>query len=488
MLLALLCAPAVGFAQDGGATAPADQSDYSTWGDLRWIGSYVSDFPVDADGTTPGQTLWLDQRLRAGVGADYGTWGWQIEADVLTGQLAGPTWDLGSLDERHRDEHGALTLDGLMPRKAFVKGQVGHVELKGGLMTSHWGLGLLANDGDHEPLFGRTDLGDRVFRAQATWMPAPTAHGQDVFAAAADLVLEDGTASLYRNQWATQGILAALHVTPKHGQHGVYVVFRQQWNRDTARTLTVGVADGFFDEPVPVGQWKGRIAGEAVGIVGSTDSATTYASPQRTGVLQGGAVLHASLTCPCDHFHAHLIAGYASGDANVDDKWNREFTFNSNYDVGLVLFDQVQGGIDARTYQQLSDPTMAGQAPDGADQLVREGAVHGATFVQPAVQFTGIQDVDLRVGGLFAWSSGPYASPWYSFRNGGVATNPYDVPTPGPYLGTEVDWAVSYAHAVYETLTPSIGVQGGHLFPGPALQGIDKPVISHLMATARLRW
>ena len=57
------------------------------------------------------------------------------------------------------------------------------------------------------------------------------------------------------------------------------------------------------------------------------------------------------------------------------------------------------------------------------------------------------------------------------------------------YLGTELDWSVGYGHDVYDGLTPSFTVQGGHLFVGPALQGPEGPqVVYHVMAIARLRW
>ena len=45
---------------------------------------------------------------------------------------------------------------------------VGSVAVQSGITTSHWGLGLIANDGNHDQLFARTDYGDRVFRTAAS--------------------------------------------------------------------------------------------------------------------------------------------------------------------------------------------------------------------------------------------------------------------------------------------------------------------------------
>ncbi len=474
----LFSAPA--FAQDG---------PFSTSGDLRWIGTLQDDFEVDAEGTTPGQRAWLSQRVRAGLVASFGAWGFEVEGDALTGQLAGDTWSLGDVDLKLRDQHAALGWRGLRARKALVRGVVGDVLLEGGLTTSHWGLGLLANDGAHDTLFGRTDFGNTVLRGRATWMPSSQAPGrtQSTLTGAVDLVMNDGIADIWQEQYAFQAIVAGLQSTARGGEHGFYTVFRQQWFRREERTLTVGVFDVYADHPVSLGDWTLRLRGEALAIVGSTDRATTYNSPIRTGVFQYGASGQATLVAPGEQFRFHVLAGTASSDGTPDGRWNGEFSMHPDFNVGLVLFDQLQAGIDAQTLPLLSDPMTTPKPPDGADVLVRDGSVHGVTYLQPVVQLEPATGFDLRLGTVLAWSNAAYAHPYYSFRNGGVPTNAWDQPTSSRYLGTELNWGLGYGRDVYKGLTPSFDLQGGHLFTGGALAG-GPQYIHHLMAVARVQW
>ena len=48
---------------------------------------------------------------------------------------------------------------------------LGNTQVELGLVSSAWGLGMVANDGRTDPLFGRADFGDRTLRLRATHMP-----------------------------------------------------------------------------------------------------------------------------------------------------------------------------------------------------------------------------------------------------------------------------------------------------------------------------
>ena len=52
--------------------------------------------------------------------------------------------------------------------------------------------------------------------------------------------------------------------------------------------------------------------------------------------------------------------GYASGDADPADDQLNDFTFDRNHGVGMVLFDEVQGAIEAATHQNLINPEHVG--------------------------------------------------------------------------------------------------------------------------------
>lgn len=457
-------------------------------GEIRLVGSTLSDFPVDAQGTTHGQRAWLDHRARIGLSESYDLWSWEAEADLLTGQVAGDVWSLGSVDARHRDVHGAFDRTGFLPRKALVRGVVGNFQVEAGLNTSHWGLGMVANDGDHDPLFGRTDLGDRVLRFRATAMPGKGTPGRGSLAlvGAADLVVADDAAALADDQVAVQAIFSALYVRADQARFGIYGVLRHQREVAVDRRTDVAVVDGYVDLPLEVGAWDLRVAGEAAAIVGGTDRATTYTARRAMAVAQVGATGLATLSK--DRLRLHLSAGYASGDGDPDDKKNGDFTFDRNFAVGSVLFEHVLGGVEMATHALLSDPELSGQPPDGVDALATEGSFRRAAFAQPAVELLPNDWSTLRLGAAMVLGTAPYSQPYYTYRNGGTPTSHHGLPSESRLLGTELDWALAVHRPGDEGLRPGFEIQGGHALLGAPLRGSGPPAIHHVMGTARLRW
>jgi hypothetical protein len=88
------------------------------WGEYRIQGTARSDFAVDADGNTVGQPWSLDQRIRLGVALQLKSLTIGTEWDLLSGQMAGPLWDLpADIDARHRGEYAVITPRGFVPRR-----------------------------------------------------------------------------------------------------------------------------------------------------------------------------------------------------------------------------------------------------------------------------------------------------------------------------------------------------------------------------------
>jgi hypothetical protein len=458
-----------------GTAHAQDGLELTTDGELREIVSSGSDFAVDADGTTLGQGLHVDQRLRVAGFAKGAKWRYGTEWDLGVGQLAGDTWDIpGDGDERHREIRGALTPDAFQPRQLWMGLRTGKLDLQWGLQTSHWGLGLLANDGDHEPIFGREDFGDRVLRVKATTAPFAGADGKPAptyVVVAADVVYADELARLVDGQVAAQAVAAVLHDEgPDAPKRGVYAVFRNQYERGFDRVTRAGALDGFVAQPVALSDTlRLDLAAEAVGLLGRTNRAVTYEGRDGLAVLQGGAAAETRLHHELGDLR--LNAGWTSGDGLPDDAGAHEFLADRDYNVGLVLFDEVLGAIDAQTHHLLSDPKYAGQAPDGVELVATEGAINGAAWVQPALAVRPHPRVELRTGAVFAWSTAPIAQPFYSFRAGGIPTNHLDQPTSGSTLGTELDWAVAFKPPGGWKVRPRLEVQGGHAMLGEALGG-----------------
>ncbi len=473
---------------------PTDKTDgalFRTTGEARLIGSLPPDVVVDTDGTTIGQGFVLDSRLRAGIGLYPAGWNMRAEFDLFDGQMAGDTWDIsGDEDARHREQLELFDSDSMTARRLSVGGTLGPITIEGGLVTSRWGLGMLANDGASDPWFGRSDFGDRVLRLR--FQAALSKQAPVVLVLAGDRVVEDELAvwsPFNGGQAAWQGVGALLWADPQQ-TYGIYGVYRHQTETDRVRVTEVGVLDGYADRKIDMGAWNLRLAGEIAGIFGTTDRAQSYNARDGLTVRSLGMTGLVALRPQAAGWTAMLRAGWASGDGDPDDGFSRDFTFDRDFDAGMVLFDELQGAIDAAAFAQLSDPANSGGAPDGAETLVGEGAIRRAAFLQPVL--TGRLRPWFRLsGGInFAWATAPVAQGFATYRNGGVPVNHLGQPTDGYWLGTELDWSMTFGDNDWKPAPgiktqPAILLQGGHLIAGENLGG---GVMSLVTLTGRVRW
>jgi hypothetical protein len=491
--------------------AMADGPTWTSSGDVRVVGTVPPWLVVDGEGAVLGQGPVLDQRFRLGAQAAWPTWRVVAEADAFTGQVLGDTWDIaGDTDERGREALDAFGAEGFALRKGFVAGRLGPVDVALGAQTSSWGLGMLANDGATPRLFGRNDFGDRVLRLRVATRPgqgrADARLGPNevslpaplTLVAALDRVIADDTARWAEDQAAYQLVVAGLWTDGRARRGGLYVVGRHQTEHATEdpflqRRTRALVTDAFVDLNRNLGENAVRLAVEGAAVVGSTDRSQSYTAPEGLRVRAGGFAVVTALTPGGGDTTLHLRGGYASGDGDPDDDTAHTFTFDRDYGVGLVLFPEVKGAIEAATLARIEDSENSGAPPEGAEQLATEGAFGGATYLQPALAWRPLPGVELRTGAVVAWSTAPIANPFESARNGGVPTNHLGAPTSGRHLGTEWDWAVELGQAAKPggaplgdlVLRPSLGIQGGHALLSPDLGGGRADL---LMLRGKLSW
>lgn len=437
----------------------------------------------------------LDTRLRLGGQVRSGDVRAAVEGDVLSGQLLGGTWDLPEIDERGRHGHRALTLAGVVPRKALVGGRTPWFDVELGLTTSQWGLGVVANDGSTDPLFGRADFGDRVLRARIA--TAPFARGEERFPLvvllAGDRVVADDLARWSHGDHAWQGIAAALfddtrpldNGVPGTRRLGLYGVRRLQ-ERD-GRHTHVWVLDAFADWTLASsGGPSLRLAAEGALIVGTTEASRTYLRPEALPVRQAGFATQSTLRDGKDLVALHLHTAYASGDSAADDDRVTDFRFDRDYGVGMVLFREVIGNLDLAAYRQATDPSLSAHPPDGVDTLAAEGAFHAAFALQPAVEVAPLPFARVAVGGVLAWSTSPVGQAVESFRNGGAPTNHLGRPTSGRWLGSELAWAVSTDPDAFSWVArPSFALQVGRAWPSRQLSAGDP--VDHVLFFGRVQ-
>lgn len=456
------------------------EATFEHHGELRFIGTAPPDFAVDSDGTMVDQGAVLDSRLRLGGAMEMGGSTLDVELDLFDAQIAGDTWALSADDERRRADKG-MSSEAFTLRNAKVSGLVGPAMLTAGFSTSHWGLGMLANDGAHDPTFGRNDLADRVFRISAATR-VPTAAAPLGLVIAADRVIADDLARFEQGQAAYQGIFAAVLGDREATHAGVYTVYRTQRELDWRRRTQVGVLDVTGAWLVDAGAFDLRVAGEAAGVFGQTSRSLSYNARDQLAVRSAGAT--GLIAADAELYSLQLRGGWASGDGDSYDGTTSDFSFDRNFDVGMVMFDEFQGGLENGAYLQLTDPYNTGKAPDGIEALLSEGAFKRATFVQPAVTLNPKPWGSIRLGVTSAWQSAPIAQPFESHRAGGVPTNHLGDATVGSWLGWEFDWAILLS-GERDDMRPEFLLQGGHYFASEDLGSGRHDLVA---GTARLRW
>lgn len=437
-------------------------------------GEGLNGYALDRYGTAMEAGGAFAPRARVGLKFDTATtWdGFKLlaeyEHDVPTGflQLRSPVVGAGMPESQALDH--AL-------RKANVRAQFGrNVQVGAGLMTSHWGLGLIANDGAHdwEPGTARfTDPrdGDRVLRAFAS-VGLSEELGL-VATLAGDYVYEDDVLINAREEAfagtggdrAFQGIASLAIGRGKATSGGVYAVYRQQNTLD-GRSLNTAVVDVTAKSVFQLAQKVSlTLEGEAAVLAGKTTFATTPEFPEQN-VLQLGAALRASVDA--GSFGGVFDFLYASGDQNPDDAYQNGFRADPNYEMGLFLFRHVAAAHSGRATATAGDLNLVGAPTPGVDRLPSRGSPTNTIAFFPRAWWRPIDSLEIYGGPLIALSEVPLMDPLNSRVAGGSPRNALDG-DPGIYLGTELDVGVRWRlKSGPQQLT--LGVEGGVLLPGTA--------------------
>jgi hypothetical protein len=427
----------------------------------------ASAVPVDRYGNSYGTDLALAPDIRIGARASsalelapvqlFG----EYEQDVLTGatsshsELAGTGYPGGE----------GLHIE---PRKAYVRGSIGRaLHLSTGLDTSHWGLGLVANDGDHDWQPGSAAFvyprgGDRVFR----WSAATGPHGDLGFAAmiGADRVYRDDV--LLDGDRARQFFAAVLVGRGKPHGFGMYVVRRNQ--RDAAnRPTDVWVLDATAKTTLTLDAGRLTLEAESALVMGTTELGQNVENTSYD-VRQVGAALRAAFDA--GKVGAVLDALYASGDQNPYDDQQNAFKADPNYEMGLVLFRYALAAQTARGAATAGDPTLVGIPAANVERIPTRGSATNTLAVFPRFFVRPLEGLEGYGGPLVAFTPVPSVDPFNTQLAGGEARNALNG-KPGSYLGTELDLGVRYRFANAPGAgAVTVGAEGGMLLAGSALQ------------------
>ena len=453
----------------------------------------LSDFPVDAEGSSVAgeadQLLFAESRVRL-HSTEQTAKGhvFEIEADALSGPIGPSQWSVpDSADERKRNAGMDLGRDAVSLRQFNLSGGSSARSWSVGLDTSHWGLGMLSNDGSRDPLFGNSEFGDRVIRGRYTLAPEGGLPVSLTFAL--DQVIADDMARITERQLANQAVVSAYAGQGLFGT-GLYAAYRFQREWVAERSTHAGIADWFLRVPVPLGESAGLLFGvEAASVFGRTARSLSYNERDGLWMHSTGALMELDLHLLKAHSVLSVRTGFASADSNPDDAWLRDFTFDRNLGVGLVMFDEFMGAVEAATYALLADPEHSGSPPDGVDAITTEGAFRRASFVQAVGQWEGhgsLEGIRLKVGGLLARSNAPITQPFYTFRSGGSAMSHHNQPSEDRLIGSELDWGMHYTHPAQSWMRWGMRLEGGHFWPSATLKGDGPARVDKILLTNQL--
>jgi hypothetical protein len=488
-LLILSPALALGQTQVSDSVAPArvESHDDDQILDARyWMWGESRDTPgFDGDGTNNDTALY--QRLNLDLTVEYGALGGRVDVDLVTGRLAGDVFSVENddlpaevaLGTRPRGEAFGDAENILDPRNAYLSYRSPVGELRLGLQTSNFGLGLLANDGEPEDwdLFNQPYGGDRGFRALFATKPlAPFATSHTLnniyLAVGGDVVYRDDIGAYINGDRATQFITSIFYQgenpnNPRESTFvGAYMAARTQEDGDGDQ-LDVLAFDMAARQRWYAGDWHLDVGAEAALFVGDTDRAYSFNGEPITNVLGWGAAAEASARWIPMRLAFDLLAGFAQGDANADDDTLYRFRFDPNYKVGLVLFDYYLPAVTRQSYTRATNPEQSGLPPKGIEGLISDGAVENAIYVHPRVYFGNPEGLLTGIGFLWAVADEPVFDPYSTFEQGGrrIGINGAEASTD---LGFEVNAAARYRYPIWQQLRLEAKVEYGVFFPGAA--------------------
>ena len=478
-----------------GAQLPARTplgSGWQTWGSAALHGVGWSDPAIDNEGSRSGRTQWFDSRLLGG-----GAWAgesvrFELELEALSGQLAGETTEVGTALDADafrdpRDTTFGRTALGVRRAAMTWKSPVGQLAV--GQQVASFGLGLLANDGAGQGnVFGDARGGSIVERIAFGTSPfreseAALLRGLVLYAAG-DLVYQDENASLPDGDeaWAVSGgaRLEADGLQFAVAQSGRWQTDRRDERYPADRRTEVEAATTSIFARVRLWRDAEQTAqltfeSEAAYTTGRSDRAYLDETFEEGADLSSlGGVARIRYDSDGARLSAVLEAGYASGDNDPRDATARQFTFHSDYNVGLILFDHYLPMLTGRSVDRIANPDLIAVAPGSTRFTINQGAVQNAAYLYPTVRVRPLEALDLRVGWLVAQAAGDLIDPYLSGLSAGYNTT-WGGQSPGSRaLGQEFDASAAWTLRPTAEMAVRVGAEGGVLLPGDGLKGLGR--------------
>lgn len=433
----------------------------------------LSSYAVDDDATAVTSAPTFNAQLRFGASVT-----WKISdrktpvfflLEAEGGARSGSLWGRTDIDGTFMptNEERALSI-----RKANIGLAFGPiVQIRAGFMTSHWGLGLLANDGTAgwtrtNATFNDPRGGDVVLRAAVStgpWTDASLRVAMFVDSPWEDDLLLPGDRALQYGGAVTLG-----ERTPDTLHGGVYAL-RRVHRADDGDQLDLAGADLHVHAPIALTeQISLTLEAEGAFIVGKTDLGASPSFPEAR-VAQLGGVFRTTLGI--DRLGGVVDLIYASGDQDGSEGVSHGFRIDPNLTAGLLLYRHVIAGQTARAVATASDPLLVGVPREDLERFPTRGSITNTVAVFPRLRGTPVKGLEVYGGPLLAWSNVPLVDPLQTRFAGGEPRNAFGA-SPGAYLGTEIDLGVKWDIDIFKTGL-SLGAEGAAFIPGGAFALAD---------------
>jgi len=266
--------------------------------------------------------------------------------------------------------------DSLFVRRAWVEVYTPYVDIKVGRMASHWGLGILANDGSCDTCdYG--DIVDRIMVSTSLIDPVRISFAIDT-RAEGFINRDDDTHSLL-----LQGGL--LHEVYKIGG---YVRFTRQ----PSNKFNLLHGDLWGSAKL------GPVKVDLEMLINWGAAETTDIGVEDLKILSGGGALEATLSV--SPWEAGLSLGVATGDKDPTDNAWHTLRFDRDYDVGLLMFEHPLPQF------QIGDAANVADGPLGnvdATSAVSHEGVSNAFFIRPRFHFDLLDNLRAGINFVTAW-------------------------------------------------------------------------------------
>jgi len=307
---------------------------------------------------------------------------------------------------------------------------LGNQSFKIGRMPLQWGAGVWQNDG----LGFNGEYGDTADRIQWEGLV-----NDQIYTSLAFDVNSRGLVNQTDATWSMNGMAAW---RTEQVKAGVNLQYRRSVSSDVGQNpFDLFTADLALDGTL--GPLTFRL--EALAHTGSGDFDTGL---NDITVAAGGGVVDLGLTTP--NFDARFRYALATGDKNPTDSHLKTFTFDRDYNFGLILFEQPMPTLAASASSTVTDPNGIYDY-----SLTQTGiGVSNAMIFAPEISRTVFDKVKFKAMGVFAMPAAHPTTPTYVHRR---------------YYGSEIDVSAAYVGLEHLDLV----LTGAAFIPGGYITNVD---------------